>query len=85
MGIKSLERLAKGDVWDQIRTAVSPPRDQFGSHQEKGESWHIMPEIMTRNMETNQWLQVSEIAKLFGLSEDSIKRFAKTMVYHFVE
>jgi len=77
MGNKSLEWLANGDVWDQIRTAVSPLRDQFGSHQGKGETWHIMPETMPRNMETNQWLQVSEIAKLFGLSEDSIKRLAK--------
>ena len=36
-----------------------------------------MPETMPRNMEMNQWLQVSEIAKLFGLSVDSIKRLAK--------
>jgi hypothetical protein len=26
---------------------------------------------------TNRWLQLTEIAKLFGLSEDSIKRLAK--------
>lgn len=26
---------------------------------------------------TDQWLQLCEIAKLFGLSEDSIKRLAK--------
>ena len=26
---------------------------------------------------TDQWLQLGEIAKLFGLSEDSIKRLAK--------
>ena len=26
---------------------------------------------------TDRWLQVSEIAKLFGLSEDSMKRLAK--------
>ena len=27
---------------------------------------------------TDQWLQLPEIAKMFGLSEESIKRLAKT-------
>lgn len=34
---------------------------------------------------TDQWLQLTEIAKLFGLSEDSIKRRGKIMVYLFAE
>jgi len=33
--------------------------------------------IMPRNMGMSQWLQLPEIARLFGLSEDSIKRLAK--------
>jgi hypothetical protein len=32
---------------------------------------------MPRNMGMSQWLQLPEIARLFGLSEDSIKRLAK--------
>ena len=29
---------------------------------------------------TDRWLQLEEIAKLFGLSEDSIKRLAKSLL-----
>jgi hypothetical protein len=41
--------------------------------------------IMPRNMGTNRWLQLPEIARLFGLSEDSISAWQKTMVYRFGE
>jgi|GEM_PF-1649625 len=67
----------KGNVWDQLHTAMRPFRDHSRSSSSERKDLAYTAKIIQRMMGRNRWLQLAEIAKLFGLSEDSIKRLAK--------
>ena len=67
----------KGNVWDQLHTAIRPFRDHSRSSSSERKDLAYTAKIIQRMMGRNRWLQLPEIAKLFGLSEDSIKRLAK--------
>lgn len=67
----------KGKVRDQFRTAMRPFGDYSRSSSSERGNLAYTAKIIQRMMGRNRWLQLPEIAKLFGLSEDSIKRLAK--------